>query len=322
LSVETSQRASASRLAGEPGDNCGRNDGTAAGTSELAVAGASSAGLQPSDFSVLGNVALFAGHDATDYVSLWSTDGTAAGTHRVDVAGAGAFGLTPSGLATITITPPNPLRLTLATGTKVANGQSVSIATLSGFAPGDTLSISLISDARIATGSALSIGADGLIRYTPGLITAASVGADAIRFVARDLTTGDSLSGTAQVGLSNGPAPGVVAAGPLTPVRAGAPTWIATATPGYGQDPLAVTLLRDSAFATGSALALGANGQWLYTPGAITSANAGRDTLSYTVTDTITGAATTRTQVVTLVAGGAASTAHPLAELWAMARAG
>ncbi len=77
-------------------------DGTAGGTSELAVAGANAGGLFdpnffPAGFSpgftVLGNLALFEGYDASGVEGLWATDGTAAGTRELRVAGSDASGL-------------------------------------------------------------------------------------------------------------------------------------------------------------------------------------------------------------------------------------
>ena len=77
-------------------------DGTAGGTSELAVAGANAGGLFdlnyfPAGFSpgftVLGHVALFEGYDANGVDSLWVTDGTAAGTSELSVSGSYANGL-------------------------------------------------------------------------------------------------------------------------------------------------------------------------------------------------------------------------------------
>jgi ELWxxDGT repeat protein len=80
-------------------------DGTSAGTSELAVAGASVSGLFWSDsnhainpnFTVLGNKVLFAGRDANNKINLWLTDGTASGTSELVVAGASVNGLLSSG---------------------------------------------------------------------------------------------------------------------------------------------------------------------------------------------------------------------------------
>jgi len=76
---------------------------------------------------------------------------------------------------------------------------------------------------------------------------------------------------------------------------------LGTAAPGTGTDALSVTLTSDADFATGSTLVLN-NGTLLYTPGPITGAFVGTDAISYTVTDTLTGAATTESQNVTLTA--------------------
>jgi uncharacterized repeat protein (TIGR03803 family) len=75
---------------------------------------------------------------------------------------------------------------------------------------------------------------------------------------------------------------------------------LGSAAAGTGSEALKVTLISDADFATGSTLVLN-NGTLLYTPGQlITAANAGSDTISYTVTDTVTGAVTERTQTVAL----------------------
>ena len=71
-------------------------DSTAAGTSELSVAGASSSGLFPFDFTVFGRKVLFDGIDSSGNRSLWVTDGTAAGTSELRVAGASSSGFFPS----------------------------------------------------------------------------------------------------------------------------------------------------------------------------------------------------------------------------------
>jgi ELWxxDGT repeat protein len=77
-------------------------DGTAGGTSELAVAGANAGGLFDLNyfstgfspgFTVLGNVALFEGYDANGVDGLWVTDGTAAATRELSVSGSYANGL-------------------------------------------------------------------------------------------------------------------------------------------------------------------------------------------------------------------------------------
>lgn len=75
-------------------------DGTAAGTSELTVAGAYSGGLLYTtsafinpDFTVLGAEVLFDGYDASGHYNLWITDGTSPGTKELPIAGASSNGL-------------------------------------------------------------------------------------------------------------------------------------------------------------------------------------------------------------------------------------
>jgi ELWxxDGT repeat protein len=75
-------------------------DGTSAGTSELAVAGAffgglfgGSTGAIDPGFTILGGKALFKGYDASFLPGLWVTDGTSAGTSEIVVSGASAGGL-------------------------------------------------------------------------------------------------------------------------------------------------------------------------------------------------------------------------------------
>ena len=57
-----------------------RTDGTAAGTYELAVPGASATAFFPSGFTAIGTKALFGGTDANGARAVWVTDGTGAGT--------------------------------------------------------------------------------------------------------------------------------------------------------------------------------------------------------------------------------------------------
>jgi ELWxxDGT repeat protein len=71
-------------------------DGTAAGTSELLVTGASY-GENPSNLTVFGSEVLFTGNDDSDpfAANLWVTDGTADGTSEIPVTGAASYGLSP-----------------------------------------------------------------------------------------------------------------------------------------------------------------------------------------------------------------------------------
>ena len=77
-------------------DNLWVTNGTAAGTSELSVAGADSSGLTPRDLTAFGSEVLFNGYDASGHENLWVTNGTAAGTSEVLLVGSG--GLDPLGL--------------------------------------------------------------------------------------------------------------------------------------------------------------------------------------------------------------------------------
>jgi hypothetical protein len=138
----------------------------------------------------------------------------------------------------------------------------------------------------------------GALLYQPSLIPLASL-----------LTYLDTLSGYyGAISISpppptpsNGPAPLITLATMPSASNAAAAT-LGTAAPGTGTDALSVALTSDADFATGSRLVL-TNGSLIYTPGTITAAKVGSDTLKYTVTDTVTGAVTTETQAVTLNSG-------------------
>jgi hypothetical protein len=161
----------------------------------------------------------------------------------------------------------------------------------------DALTVALTGDSKFATGSSISL-VGGTLTYTPGLITTATAGADVIHYNVTDTVTGAVTAETQTVMLGNGPAPVVTLF--VSPTASSiAPAMLGTAGPGVGHDTLSVTLTSDADFASGSSLAL-VGGQLVYTPGAITVANAGPDTLRYTVTDTVTGAVTTETQTITL----------------------
>ncbi|WP_158322928.1 Hint domain-containing protein, partial [Acidisphaera rubrifaciens] len=75
------------------------SDGTAAGTHEIAVSGASTdLGLTPGNFVQLGTLALFSGFDAADHDGLWVTDGTSAGTHELTGITGAAANFSPTGM--------------------------------------------------------------------------------------------------------------------------------------------------------------------------------------------------------------------------------
>ena len=91
-------------------------NGTAAGTYELTdIAGADSAGIDPSGFTVYDGEVLFSGRDTSGDYGLWVTNGTAAGTYELTgIAGVSLTGLNPYDLNSFTptlappqIPPPN-----------------------------------------------------------------------------------------------------------------------------------------------------------------------------------------------------------------------
>jgi hypothetical protein len=95
------------------------------------------------------------------------------------------------------------------------------------------------------------------------------------------------------------PAPPVVTLANRPAASNVATATLGTAAPGTSTDALSVALTSDADFASGSTLVLN-NGTLVYTPGLVTAAKAGIDTLAYSVTDTVTGAVTAETQTVTL----------------------
>ncbi len=98
-------------------------------------------------------------------------------------------------------------------------------------------------------------------------------------------------------------APPVVTLAAMSPTAAsGRPTTLGSAVSANGFDGLAVTLVSDAAFASGSSLTL-SNGVLAYTPGPFTGTLASADALKYTVADTVTGASMTETQTVILSNG-------------------
>ena len=84
------------------------------------------------------------------------------------------------------------------------------------------------------------------------------------------------------------------------------PAILGSAAAGFGADALSVQLTSDADYSTGSSVSL-VNGNVVYTPGNI--AGAASDTISYTVTDEVTGTVTNETQTVSLNPAS-------LAEVW------
>ena len=213
--------------------------------------------------------------------------------------GGTVFEITDSGYQ---VSAPAPPVVTLASSPAASN---VATATLGTAAPAngtDALSVALTSDPDFATGSTLTLS-NGTLIYTPGLITAGLVGTDTISYAVTDTVTGEVTTETQAVTLSNGPAPLVtLAASPSA--SNGTTATLGTAAPANGTDALSVALTSDADFAAGSTLTL-SNGTLIYTPGLITAGLVGTDTISYAVTDTVTGGVTTETQAVTLSNGPA-----------------
>ncbi len=190
--------------------------------------------------------------------------------------------------------------VTLAASPSASNSTSATLGAAAPGTGGDALSVTLISDANFANGSKLVL-TNGSLVYTPGLVTAAKAGPDMLIYTITDMATGAVTRETQTVTLSNGPAPVVtLATSPIAP--SSTTITLGTAVPGTGGDALSVTLTSDADFVSGSTLEL-SNGQLDYTPGSVTAAKAGADTLQYTVTDTVTGATTVETQTVTLSDG-------------------
>ena len=117
-------------------------DGTAAGTQELAVAGALTAphgllpaGLSPFGFVLYNGLAFFGGDDASGAVGLWETDGTAVGTKELTgIAGAATIGqgIGPPGILPSDLTVYNGLLLFGGNDVRGQTGLWVSDGTVSG----------------------------------------------------------------------------------------------------------------------------------------------------------------------------------------------
>jgi ELWxxDGT repeat protein len=78
-------------------------DGTAGGTHEIAVNGAASGGLNPSDLTVLNqHEVLFEGSNAAGQRGLWETNGTTGGTPEITgISEANSNGLAPTDLTVV-----------------------------------------------------------------------------------------------------------------------------------------------------------------------------------------------------------------------------
>jgi hypothetical protein len=92
-----------------------------------------------------------------------------------------------------------------------------------------------------------------------------------------------------------------------SPSTSGSAVTIGTVAVGLSGDTLTVTLTSDPTFSSGSSLAI-SSGNLVYTPGTITSGNAGTDTIAFTLNES-NGASASFTQAVTLTYSGGGSIA-------------
>ncbi len=216
------------------------------------------------------------------------------------LGGGTVFELSGVGFQTVPAGAPPPPAITLSASPSASNAQPAVLGAVTPGADGDVLTVTLTGDADFAGTSAVTL-VDGNILYTPGLVTASKTAdPDLIHYTVTDTTTGTATAEMQTVMLSNDPGPTVTPT--AAPVASNSTTaTLGVATPWFGSDPLSVTLTSDAAFATGSTLTL-VGDTIIYTPGLVTSANTGPDSLRYTVTDVVTGAVTTETQTVTLAA--------------------
>ena len=168
-------------------------DGTAAGTHELtSIAGASTTvyGLNPKEFSVVGNEVLFQGTNASGKRGLWVTDGTAAGTHELT----GIPGVSPNGLSPDWLTTLNP-----ATSPAVLGAATDPQTGDEGI--GKTVSITLtFSEAVTVRGAApaLTLNDGGTAVYASGS------GTNTLTFSYTVASTDQSVSALAVAGVTNG----------------------------------------------------------------------------------------------------------------------
>ena len=205
-------------------------------------------------------------------------------------------GNTGSSAALIDVLGPPPV-VTLQAHPAADNASNAALGTAVTAYLNDALSVTLTSDADYTTGSHLALVGTNLI-YTPGLVTTAQVGTDTIAYTVTDTVSGAVTLETQTVTLDNTPNPAITLA--ATPVADNTvKATLGTAVPGVAGDALSVSLTSDHVFASGSSVSL-VNGTLLYTPGLVTHADVGVDSITYTVTDDVTGAMTTQTETIRL----------------------
>ena len=273
------------------------SDGTTAGTVPLAVPGLNPAGSYtgaPAGLTSFGNKALFTAVDAQGSVGVWVTDGTVAGTTELPGVVGNIYGvpvamLSGGRVAFVAANASGQKGVYVTDGTTVTAIQPAGAAA-SGLAPDAVLSLggTLLFDGVTASGARVLYSSDGTSAGTAVL-------QGGVTLVAGNIVS-DAVVGSA---------PSIAPA--ATPTLQTAQTAVVgTAAPGITGDTLSVSLLADSVFTTGSSVSINAQGQVLYTAGAVTAANAGTDTVAFRVTDTATGQTADGSTAVTLKASGPA----------------
>ena len=81
--------------------------------------------------------------------------------------------------------------VTLASFPTADNANTAVLGSATAVASGDVLTVTLTSDADFANGSNLVLN-NGSLVYTPGLVTAATVGSDTLHYTVRDTTNGST----------------------------------------------------------------------------------------------------------------------------------
>jgi hypothetical protein len=247
----------------------------------------------------IGLTTLYHASEGELHVDFTPTAAEAGSSFVVNFQALDAQGLTTNTSVIFTVPLAYPV-VTLEAQPAASNVTHAVLGSAVAGAGNDPLTVTLTSDAAFASGSSITLS-NGVLTYTPGLVTAAKAGADIIHYTVTDTVSGAVTHETQTVALGNGPTPAVTLA--TAPHADNTHTaLLGTAAPGLAGDALSVRLTSDADFATGSSLTLTA-GQLVYTPGLVNAAKVGPDAISYTVTDLRTGAVTSETQIVTLSNG-------------------
>ncbi len=271
------------------------SDGTAAGTRKLAVSGLNPAGGYtgaPAGLLSFGLKAGFTAADASGKYGIWITDGTAAGTVELPGVYGNSYGtpmaaLSGGRLAFIAPGADNVSRVWTTDGTAAGTAAlPISGANAAGLDPHAVMAMGnlVLFDGATASGARGLFASDGTAAGTRLIQTG-------INLVPGNIDTDAALlPGT--LTLTPASAPSVASGGTVA---------IGSASAGLPGDPLAVALVQDPAFPTGSSVRIDAAGNVLYQPGPIGGAQAGADLVQYAVTDAVTHETASATQRVPLM---------------------